>query len=75
MNKQNPATPETEPTRRAAAKAGSMDQVTRRNVEASRKLEDSTNRERSRRELIAERVTNFCSSLTLVKQIRDRQEN
>src|ERR1700730_17963586 len=61
-------------TKRAAAKSkptgtsqeGSVDDLTQRNVELIRQLEASAKRERTRSDLVAEAIANFCRSMTFV---------
>jgi uncharacterized membrane protein len=45
---------------------GSADDLTRRNVELIRQLEESAKQERSRSDLVAEAIANFCGSMTFV---------
>ncbi len=45
---------------------GSVDDLTQRNVELIRKLEESARQERSRSDLVAEAIANFCGSMTFV---------
>ncbi len=45
---------------------GSVDDLTQRNVELIRQLEESANRERTRSDLVAEAIANFCGSMTFV---------
>src|SRR5258708_3308280 len=44
----------------------SGDQLTRRNVEVIRKLEEAAKEERSQSDLVAEAIANFCGSMTFV---------
>lgn len=44
----------------------SGDELTRRNVEVIRQLEEAAKRERSRSDLVAEAVARFCGSMTFV---------
>src|SRR5882762_11330373 len=54
------------PTKRVTAKNGSVDYLTQRNVELIRKLERSAKQERTRSDLVAEAIANFCGSMTFV---------
>jgi uncharacterized membrane protein len=47
-------------------KTGSADDLTQRNVELIRQLEESAKRERTRSDLVAEAIANFCGSMTFV---------
>lgn len=51
---------------KATFKEASVDDLTRRNVELIRKLEESAKRERTRSDLVAEAIANFCGSMTFV---------
>lgn len=63
-------------TKRAAAKSkstrhgtpqeGLVNDLTQRNVELIRQLEASAKRERTRSDLVAEAIANFCGSMTFV---------
>lgn len=66
MNKQSTSTPKTQPAGRGAPEEGSLDQLTRRNVEAVRNLEEAAKEERTRSDLVAEAIANFCGSMTFV---------
>jgi uncharacterized membrane protein len=46
--------------------AYSVDQLTQRNVEAIRELEEAANEERTRSDRVAEAIANFCGSMTFV---------
>jgi uncharacterized membrane protein len=48
------------------SKEGSAHDLTRRNVELIRKLEQAAKQERSRTDLVAEAIANFCGSMTFV---------
>jgi len=48
------------------SKTGSADDLTQRNVELIRQLEESAKRERSNSDLVAEAIANFCGSMTFV---------
>ena len=45
---------------------GSADDLTRRNVEMIRQLEQAAKQERTKSDLVAEAVANFCGSMTFV---------
>jgi uncharacterized membrane protein len=45
---------------------GSVDELTKRNVEIVRQLEESANQERTKADLVAERIAKFCGSMTFV---------
>ena len=47
-------------------KRRSVDDLTRRNVELIRKLEESAKEKRTRSDLVAEAIANFCGSMTFV---------
>ena len=47
-------------------KNGSVDELTKRNVEIIRQLEESAKRERTKSDLVAEKIANFCGSMTFV---------
>src|SRR6185295_5327547 len=48
------------------SKEGSAHDLTRRNVELIRKLEQAAKQERSRTDLVAEAIANFCGSMIFV---------
>ena len=48
------------------SKNGSVDELTNRNVKIVRKLEESAKQERTKADLVAERIANFCGSMTFV---------
>jgi uncharacterized membrane protein len=58
--------PKSESTRQGALTTGSADDLMQRNVELICKLEESAKQERTRTDLIAERIANFCGSMTFV---------
>jgi uncharacterized membrane protein len=64
-NKRN-STSESRSTQKVASKKASADDLTRRNVELIRKLEDSAKEERTSSDLVAETIANFCGSMTFV---------
>jgi len=45
---------------------GSVDELTKRNVEIVRQLEESAKQERTKSDLVAEKIANFCGSMTFV---------
>jgi uncharacterized membrane protein len=50
----------------ALAKGNSVDELTRRNVEAVQQLERAAKEERTRTDRVAEAIANFCGSMTFV---------
>jgi uncharacterized membrane protein len=48
------------------SKQGSLDELTKRNVELVKKLEEAAKQERTRSDLFAEAIANFCGSMTFV---------
>lgn len=56
--------------------ACSADQLTQRNVEAIRELEEAVHEERTRSDRVAEAIANFCGTKPqlLVRQIKAREE-
>ena len=57
---------EHESTQQGARTSGSVDDLTQRNVELIRQLEESSKRERTPSDLVAEAIANFCGSMTFV---------
>lgn len=53
-------------TQQDTSKEGSANNLTQRNVELIRQLEESAKRERARSDLVAEAIANFCGSMTFV---------
>lgn len=49
-----------------APQGGSAEQLTQRNVEAIRRLEKAAKEERTRSDLVAEAIANFCGSMVFV---------
>jgi uncharacterized membrane protein len=49
-----------------AGSADSVDQLTQRNIEAVRELEEAAKEERTRSDRVAEAIANFCGSMTFV---------
>ncbi|HEY0367946.1 MAG TPA: DUF1003 domain-containing protein [Pyrinomonadaceae bacterium] len=66
MNEKTSSTSKTPPAAGDDPAKGSEDQLTRRNVEGIRKLEQAAKEERSRSDLVAEAIANFCGSMTFV---------
>src|SRR5882762_5739471 len=66
MSNTKSSTPRSKPTQRGTSKEGSVDDLTQRNVELIRQLEESAKRERTRSDLVAEAIANFCGSMTFV---------
>src|ERR1700740_2026345 len=58
--------PKSESTQQGAPMTGSADDLMQRNVELICKLEESAKQERTRTDLIAEGIANFCGSMTFV---------
>jgi uncharacterized membrane protein len=58
--------PKSESTRQGTPTKGSADDLMQRNVELICKLEESAKQERTRTDLIAEGIANFCGSMTFV---------
>ncbi len=48
------------------SKNGSADDLTKRNVEIIKKLEEAAKKERTKSDLVAEAIANFCGSMTFV---------
>jgi uncharacterized membrane protein len=65
MSDTKPSTSTSKSTQQAAP-PGSPDDLTQRNVELICKLEESAKQERTRSDLIAEGIANFCGSMTFV---------
>ena len=65
MNKSS-STSRSRSTQKVVSKEGSADDLTRRNVELIRKLEESAKEKRTRSDLVAEAIANFCGSMTFV---------
>ena len=53
-------------TRQGTSQEGSVNDLTQRNVELIRQLEESAKQERTRSDLVAEAIANFCGSMTFV---------
>jgi uncharacterized membrane protein len=54
------------PTSKAVPTGGPADQLTQRNVEAILQLEQAAKEQRTRSELVAEGIANFCGSMVFV---------
>src|ERR1700674_4275505 len=65
MNKKAP-TNKSRPTAQAIPKGGAADQLTQRNVEAILQLEQAAKDQRTRSDLVAEGIANFCGSMVFV---------
>jgi uncharacterized membrane protein len=66
MSKTKSSTAKSKPTRGVTPTEGSVDDLTQRNVELIRQLEESAKRERTRSDLVAEAIAKFCGSMTFV---------
>ncbi|MDQ1639433.1 MAG: hypothetical protein QOF62_2772 [Pyrinomonadaceae bacterium] len=66
MNVQNSQVAKTDGLGTPGSKGGSVDELTRRNVEAVLNLEQAANEQRTPSELIAERIARFCGSIKFV---------
>jgi uncharacterized membrane protein len=66
MNRQETPVTESRGPGTSGSKEGSVDQLTQRNVEAVLQLEKAAKEQRTRSELIAERIANFCGSMRFV---------
>jgi uncharacterized membrane protein len=66
MNNKITSTPKTGSASKDQPREGSVDQLTRRNVEVIRKLEQAAREERTRSDRVAEAIANFCGSMTFV---------
>ncbi|MDQ2855826.1 MAG: hypothetical protein M3R68_05830, partial [Acidobacteriota bacterium] len=51
---------------KATFEEASVDQLTQRNVEVIRRLEEAAKAERTGSDLVAEAIANFCGSMTFV---------
>ena len=54
------------PASNGAYKNGSVDELTKRNVEVIKQLEAAAKQERTRSDLVADAIANFCGSMTFV---------
>ena len=66
MSNTNGSSAESKSTRQRSSMKGSVDDLTQRNVELIRQLEESAKQERTRSDLVAEAIANFCGSMTFV---------
>src|SRR3984893_18046364 len=66
MSKTKSSTAQSKSTQQSAPMEGSVDDLTQRNVELIRRLEKSAKHERTRSDLVAEAIANFCGSMTFV---------
>src|SRR5258708_29477596 len=66
MSNTKPSLAKSRSTQRGASKSSSADDLTQRNVELIRELDESAKRERTRSDLVAEAIANFCGSMTFV---------
>jgi len=66
MNEKTSSTSKTPPVASDDSAQSPVDQLTRRNVEVIRKLEQAAKEERTRSDLVAEVIANFCGSMTFV---------
>ena len=66
MSITNGSSPKSKSTRQSSPTKGSVDDLTQRNVELIRRLEASARQERTRSDLVAEAIANFCGSMTFV---------
>ena len=66
MSDTNGPRPNSKSTPEALSEKASVDDLTRRNVELIRQLEESAKQERTRSDLVAEAIANFCGSMTFV---------
>jgi uncharacterized membrane protein len=66
MNTKSNATSKLPPAGNDEPAKGSVDHLTRRNVEVIRKLEEAANAERTHSDLVADAIANFCGSMTFV---------
>jgi hypothetical protein len=53
----------------SSASNGSSDDLTTRNVEIIKQLEDAAKQERTKSDLVAEAIANFCGSMTFTTEI------
>jgi uncharacterized membrane protein len=66
MSNTNDPPPNSKSTAEALSEKASVDDLTQRNVELIRHLEESAKQERTRSDLVAEAIANFCGSMTFV---------
>jgi uncharacterized membrane protein len=66
MSIEEGSTTDTESRPQDKVRTGSVDDLTRQNVELIRQLEESAKQERTRSDLVAESIARFCGSMTFV---------
>lgn len=66
MKPKNPSNPTPDSSSVGAFQKRSADELTERNVELIRQLEDAAKQERTKSDLVAEVIANFCGSMTFV---------
>ncbi len=66
MSETKSSTAKSKPNRQSNSIEGSVDDLTQRNVELIRQLEESAKQGRTRSDLVAEAIANFCGSMTFV---------
>jgi uncharacterized membrane protein len=66
MNNSKNSNSRSKVTQRSISKNGSVDDLTKRNVELVRQLEESAKQERKKSDVVAEVIARFCGSMTFV---------
>jgi uncharacterized membrane protein len=66
MNNKTNSTSKSSGSGKSGPRPGSVDDLTRRNVEAILQLEEAAKNQRTRSELLAERIARFCGSMRFV---------
>jgi uncharacterized membrane protein len=66
MNNQTNSPSKSRPTSEDSSNAASVDDLTRRNVELIRRIEESAKEDRTRSDLVAEAIADFCGSMIFV---------
>jgi uncharacterized membrane protein len=66
MHNRKRSTTKSKSIQKSVPTTSSADDLTQRNVELIRKLEESAKQERTRSDLVAEAIANFCGSMTFV---------
>jgi uncharacterized membrane protein len=66
MSNMKGSAPGPKPAQPESSKETSVEDLTQRNVELIRQLEETAKQERKRSDLIAEAIANFCGSMTFV---------
>jgi uncharacterized membrane protein len=66
MNNKTNSTFKSSGSGKSGPRPGSVDDLTRRNVEAILQLEEAAKNQRTRSELLAERIARFCGSMRFV---------